>query len=351
MQDAIYYAGAYLTLPEGFDSFAAFKAYAESAALPLSIKTHVLREGQNIPLWTVEKGICMAPYFIDGYFDTPSTVLIEDPSQLFPTQVELLSQEEYNRRLRELVLAYCPGCIRYKPLSNRVQSLNGHFEEISLDGFCAFRCETKPSPRVLREKLRWMRGSLYHVPEAFTPEELAHWAKSYFSVKLRQVTVLDEGDLLRAEASADGGVFERMIASLWAEEFTMACNGKCRVQMREPGDPTEAELEELLSPAGEAAFRKACKKYGVSLLLIRCSEAGEDPYPLFPVLADMEGRDLLAIVRMEKGQSLCLALDTANALKQLRYHSPRLQPIGARVTVAGQFGTKSYEISYAMKEI
>ena len=34
-----------------------------------------------------------------------------------------------------------------------MQSLNEHFEEIALDGFCAYRVESKPSPRCFRDLL------------------------------------------------------------------------------------------------------------------------------------------------------------------------------------------------------
>ncbi len=352
MQDAIYYAGGYLTLPEGFESYDEFRRFVDASALPVSIRTHVLRERQNIPLWTVEKGICMAPYFIDGYYENPVTVTISDPSLLYPTRIELLSQEDYNKRLRELILSYCPGCTRYKPLTNRVQSLNGHFEEISLDGFCSFRCETKPSPRVLRENLLWMRGSLRHFPDTLrSPEEIARWAKQYAYLKLKNILLHDEDECFSVEASADGGAFDRMIASIWAENLTMACRGKCRVSMRESGDLSEEELQKLLSPEEEEKLRKACKKYGVSLLQLRYpADRWEE---VFLVLAALEEQDWLAIVRNCEGQGrcYCLALDTANALKQLRYHAPFLQALGASVTVAGQYGTKSYQISFDMREL
>ena len=84
--------------------------------------------------------------------------MIDDPSDAFPVEVELFTQKEYNGRLREVILNFCPGCMRYKPISNRVQSLNGHFEEIALNSVCFYRYESRPSPRVFRNnfaRIRW----------------------------------------------------------------------------------------------------------------------------------------------------------------------------------------------------
>lgn len=153
MRKAVFCSNIYFLLPPEYEDFNAFKSAVAAAPKPFELKAVVLRENHGIPNRGVEKGVSMAPFFLTGYHDAPSLLQIQDAENMYPAEVELLSQEEYNARLRDLVTNYCPGCTRFKPLSNRVQSLNGHFEEIALDGFCAYRVETKPSPRCFRELL------------------------------------------------------------------------------------------------------------------------------------------------------------------------------------------------------
>ena len=145
-----YYKEQYMLLPKGFETFDAFMADLRSKELPARYETEVLVDDHHARNYTVIKGRSMAPYFLSGYHDDPCTIQITYPDEVYPVQVELMDQTEYNTRLRELINGYCPGCTKFKPLSNRVQSLNGHFEELPLDGTCLYREEIKPSRRSMR---------------------------------------------------------------------------------------------------------------------------------------------------------------------------------------------------------
>ena len=171
MANAVYYADLYLLLPEEYPDFDAFQAFLRSSKIPVDVKMVVLRENHRIPCWTVFKGESIAPYFLIGYHDEPSTVRFQDAEQIYPVQVELMDQDAYNTRLREVINAFCPGCKRFKPLSNRVQSLNGHHGEIALNSVCFYRYEENPSPRVFRDILFSFGGFFIRSNYAVLPVE------------------------------------------------------------------------------------------------------------------------------------------------------------------------------------
>lgn len=77
---------------------------------------------------------CVAPYFVKEdkkrVFLNISTVLsIEEED------INLLSREEYDERLRKIVNEKCVKCIHYEE-HNSGDNLEGHRENISLDGEC-----------------------------------------------------------------------------------------------------------------------------------------------------------------------------------------------------------------------
>ena len=106
MEKAIYYREHYYKLPDGVD-FDAFKA-----GLPSEVELTELCEnyGQTGPR---DLGISLAPYFISGYSKGAEKVKIDVPYEVYPVDVEILTQEEYNTRLREVMCEHCPGCKGY----------------------------------------------------------------------------------------------------------------------------------------------------------------------------------------------------------------------------------------------
>ena len=81
---------------------------------------------------------CMAPYFTSKAKKTVKLKLGRE-SVLYPCEVEILTQKEYNARLRVLVREKCEGCPNFGSLDETDASLEGHHEEISLDGVCFYR--------------------------------------------------------------------------------------------------------------------------------------------------------------------------------------------------------------------
>ena len=147
VKDAFFYRNIYFLLPEGYDSAADFLNAIGRAVLPAAVRAVVLRENSKVDKsWSYELGVCLAPYFIADYLENPEDIVIEDASDIYPVQAELLSQQEYNNRLRTRVSEYCPGCRGFGSLSEKDSSLSGHFDEISLNGFCPYRWETRVSP-------------------------------------------------------------------------------------------------------------------------------------------------------------------------------------------------------------
>ena len=158
MYNAFYYEDNYYLLPDGYSDCQSFIDAVRQGSLPMEFCAVALRENHNVNNSRVVKGCSMAPYFLTGYHDESCQIVISNVEDVYPVHATLLSQEAYNAKLRELILEKCPGCLRYSPLSNRVQSLNGHFEEMSLDGVCLFRQETRPEPRSFRRNLFSLGG-------------------------------------------------------------------------------------------------------------------------------------------------------------------------------------------------
>lgn len=74
---------------------------------------------------------CVVPYFIEEDFvecavNTSSVQIFQE------IEITLLSRQEYDRRLREIVPIVCKDCINFDDDGK----LDGHRETLSLDGYC-----------------------------------------------------------------------------------------------------------------------------------------------------------------------------------------------------------------------
>lgn len=146
-QPGFFYLNDYFLLPEGYSDGASFLAAMHSAQAPVTLRAVVLREDSDAGFDAYERGVCIAPYFIADYLKAPEELTIAHPGEVYPVPVTLLTQKEYNVRLRRQVTANCPGCRAYGGLTEEDATLSGHFEEITLDGFCPYRWETRKPPR------------------------------------------------------------------------------------------------------------------------------------------------------------------------------------------------------------
>ena len=121
---AFLYDSEYYELPSGFDTARGFHdTFADKA--PVTVK------------WLREKK-CMAPYFIaENVKNKKLTVSADKPA--FDCEAELLSFDEYNQRLMEIIPGHCADCEGFTPRGENESLksfLSGHHEEITLDDVC-----------------------------------------------------------------------------------------------------------------------------------------------------------------------------------------------------------------------
>ena len=344
-----YYKEQYMLLPPGFDSFDAFLADLKSKELPARYETVVLVENHHARNYTVIKGQSMTPYFLSGYHDDPCTIQITYPKEVHPVQVELMDQTEYNSRLRELINDYCPGCTKFKPLSNRVQSLNGHFEELPLDGTCLFREETKPSRREFHTPLFFFGGAMKR-SQGKNPDldSLMYNLTSRLYLRYQNAELTDgaSGKIMTVSCKKKELLSPLLTNAL--EVYTTNVTWEtCIVRPAVPFICTEEAILDLLSEKKQENYRKECKKYGVSL---GCLEF--DPTAQLEVkesLSELVKHYWLFPLAEQPGRIWYLVTDHSYVLKELRFRTPLLQAKDTTFTEYDQFDNLKYEISFLMK--
>ena len=342
---AFYYRDQYYLLPQEYSSVEELKS---KITVPLHIKLQSLCEDNQIS-GNIEKGICIAPYFYSEYGCPTINVLIEDLSDIYPVEVELFTQAEYNERIRKVILEYCPGCQRYKPLSNRVQSLNGHFEEISLNSVCFFRQNSKPSPRVLRENLFWLGGRWYHFdPSKRDVEDIMDDIKSTIYLKFDSGKK-DAHDSHKMTAFFKPEFFTGVIADTLESYIEKALYfTKFRMQFNQQSPVSKEEFEKQVADTNRDIMRKNCKRYGVSLAKLVFDPALEDKVArsLKPLFDHFYSVQLLK----EPGAMYLLLLDECLFLKEMHFRTPLLESANAEITVYNQYNVSRYRISFDMEK-
>ena len=119
---AIFTAGEYYLLPENFKSFEDFAQFITSKA------SHKLK------LTKLTETKCMAPYFTYEA-QIVETITLSSDNPIFKTRVFLLSKAEYHEKLVSVIKKMCLDCENFID-DGDYENLNGHHEEISLDGVC-----------------------------------------------------------------------------------------------------------------------------------------------------------------------------------------------------------------------
>ena len=128
---AFAYLYNYYLIPEEYGTPEAFLAAA--AARPTLTLTRLCEDG------------CIAPYFIDEATEL-TRIRLADPDRIHLIDAHLLSRDEYNARLGELICANCAGCLHYTPpAEGESVDTAGHEKEMTLDGLCLLRVEGKPA--------------------------------------------------------------------------------------------------------------------------------------------------------------------------------------------------------------
>ena len=341
MEKAIYYREHYYKLLDGVD-FDAFKA-----GLPAEVELTELCENYGLT-GPRDLGISLAPYFISGYEKAAEKVQIDAPGEVYPVDVEILTQEEYNARLREMICEYCPGCRNYKPLSKNVRSLNGHFGEITLDKICFYRWEMKPSPRFFRHLLWGMGGLWRHwLPTEKPLENLMDDFKSWFYMKYESGEFSAENkNLFVIKHKKD--FFLSVLTQILSEYIeSWLYYTEFRLKDSDETAFTEDDVQELLTEAKIEKFRKECKKYGVSLAMLEFPESAREE--IEGSLAEHVKHNLFYAVCRAEGKTYYMLTDTPVALKELYFRFPMLEHHGAAVTVYSQADTRKYKIDREMK--
>lgn len=343
-RNAFYYRERYYLLPQSFTSIKELRS--EIIDLPARIRLQVLSEDNHIRS-NIEKGVSIAPYFYSEYGFAEEEVLIEDLSDVYPVEVELFKQAEYNERLRKVILEHCPGCLRYKPISNRVQSLNRHFEEISLNAVCFFRQDSKPSPRVFRSNLFALSGLWKHFdPGIQDAERVTELIKSMIHLKF-DAARKDDQDPRKMTVAFKSNFFVKILADTLkcyienALPFT-----EFIIQFDQQTPISKEEFEKQISKANRDSLQINCKRYGVSLAKLSfdplCKEKVArslkqllDHYYFVELLTDSEAVYLLL-------------LDECQFMKELRFRAPVFEAAKAEIIVYNQYNETKYHISFDM---
>lgn len=348
MLNAIFHQDAYFLLPDAFATFEAFLADVQARELPATYQMIPLLEDNKQRNWTVIKGICMAPYFLTGYRDEPVAVTISNPDDVYPVQVERMTQEEYNDRLRCVIEGYCDGCLGYKQLTPKVQSLNGHHEEISLNGVCFFRYETKPSPRILRPNMMWLGGGFMRYQYAQKDaEEMRQNIKehTYIVYDSASKDALPDGSQLLTVTAKKKELLPPYLA-LALGHYIDNLTGSYRIAPSPLPEVTPEAILALAAPDKREAFRKECKKYGVSIADLTWD--GQDQGRVLSSLQALNKQSILYVLWEAADRAILLLMDTPNAMKELRYRAPMLEHHGAVITVHGQYHSRRYTVNFDM---
>ena len=342
-----YYKEQYMLLPPGFDSFDAFLADLKSRELPARYETVVLVENHHARNHNVIKGQSMAPYFLSGYHDDPCLIQITYPDAVYPVQVEVMDQTEYNTRLRELINSYCPGCTNFKPLSDRVQSLNGHFEELPLDGTCLFREETKPFRRSFHSHLFGTGGDFKRDGHRYQDADRILGALSiWMKMNYESGSLEEESRCLTVKCKKKELLSPLVTHAL--EYYTSRVTPEvCVVRLAEPYACTEETIRHLLSEKNCNVYRKEAKKHGLSLGCLEFDPGAQEE--IKESLSELVKHYWLIPLTEQPGRIWYLVTDHSYVLKELRFRTPLLQAKDTTFTEYDQFDNLKYEISFLMK--
>lgn len=347
MANAVYYSDLYLLLPAEYPDFDTFQAFLRSAKLPVDVKMVVLRENHKIPCWTVFKGESIAPYFLTGYHDEPSNVRFQDAEQIYPVQVELMDQDAYNARLREVINAYCPGCKRFKPLSNRVQSLNGHHGEITLNSVCFYRYEENPSPRVFHDILFsfggfFIRSNYANLPVEEMKERLTWVYLRYKSCSLEE----RDGEKYLTLECKKGELLSPIVTQFVGQYVEEVVDEHYHMVLKKTFTCTQENLDSILQEDQREAFQKECKKYGVSIGILEFDSAAAEE--IESSLTPLTDHYFMHPLVTSPGRTYYLITDKSYVLKELHYRTPLLEAHNTTLTLFTQKELRKYTINFDM---
>lgn len=347
MPNAIFHMGSYYLLPGELPTFEAFMADLRSRGLPATCRLIRLKEENRITdSGKVAPGFCLAPCFLSGYKDWYADVRIDSPDDVYPVEAERIPLKEYDRRLREVIARTCDGCLGCKPPTARAQSLQDYRERLSLSGVCFFRYEEKPAPRAFAEGLEWLGGGFMRLRYALKDAEaLREHLKEHTRIlcESAEKVQLPDGSMQLTVTLKKKELLPPFLMQA-VGHYIHGLTGSFRV---ETATVPAVSPEDALSLVhhGEA-FRKECRKYGVSLAELIWD--GQDGGRVDDLLWTMNRSCLLYPLHITAGRSILLLMDTANSLKALRFHAPMLEAFGTRIAVHSELGSRRYTVSFDM---
>ena len=360
MEQGFYCVGQYALLPKGFSDFSEFRDWLTTQSFPLVVEAVCLHENNNDPSGPQEKGLCLAPYFLTGYSDEPVPFTIPAPDAVYPAEVERMDQKTYNNRLREIINEKCPGCTKFKPLSKRDISLNGHFSEMTLDGSCIYRCEVKPSPRRFKDLMRsslslWNHNYDYSHDWCLNRggEQYREDWKDWMYAKYSEVRVShiegEHGIIVQMEMHYKPDFFLRLVTDTVARNMKHCLSHRFSVVDANEVPWREEDILPWLAPEKVEAFKKGCKKYGMAIGLLRYDPEGEAAIMEALKERSLE-QTLFPLCKAEDGGQYALIADIDAVLLDLRYHAPLLSHYHTKLRVYDLFGAREITVSRLMEQ-
>lgn len=346
MQNAIFYRDQYL-LPEGFADWQSFSDALKAAEFPWTVRAEILKENYKVTSWDYEHGVSIAPYFITGYGGILQDVTIESAAEVYPAQVELLTQDEYNRRLRELVCAYCPGCRNFGSVNEKDSSLSGHFDEISLNGVCFYRYETRLRPKALHEGVESLGHSLKR--DGLRPmnaDQMQGIVDIYTKLKYAAAEITDEGDVRTLTFTAKKPDLFLTLATDVVAKYIRRVDENYRIALSNRVEPDEAAITAMLAPKKLNSLRKELKKYGLSIGILEY--APESDAAVLSAMQSAESEVMALPLFGEPGRRVWLFTAPAKMLMYLRFRSPLMEAENVRATVYDPDKTTRYRIGFDM---
>ncbi len=343
---------AYFLLPEGHSCGEAFLAALDKAGYPFQVEAIPLLEDNGVSTSRLDKGLCIAPYFLTGYNDKPVKLTITDKQSVYPATVERMSQREYNKRIRELVKGYCPGCIRYGKVTAMDSSLNGHFEEISLDGTCLVRCETPDGIGMVLFQTLAASVDLWNDVIRLDREPNSETFKEFFlevlGIQTQTLSALVSNNTLMLYLYCGDDFFNNLAAVIAAKYLETYSLDRYSISLGSKLVYSEDYITELTKDENKAELIKQCKAHGIAFALLQYDGEGEEQ--IAKALAGLAQSVLIYPLSAKEGERRFVLSDTDMVLQKLRYHAPVLEAYNSKLTVyEGKEKNKRYSIDYKMQ--
>ncbi len=329
MSNAFYYRGDYWLVPAEFPDAQALLAHLRTAApctlAAVALKEHHWKQGYV-------NGHSLAPYFISDYLKDPQDVTISSADEVFPVQATLLSQKEYNTRLRALCLAYCPGCRGFSgKITEKDSSLRWHHGEISLDGVCLLRWETKPAPPAFRDPFGFARLASYLPVD--TAEHMMEFLKSKLHLRYNtgELLTLEDGTLeLRVQAKK-ADFYLAAMTKMASMAIQLHNARRVRLVLENAAQLSEETILAQLTEENAAIRQKNCRQYGVGLGVLAFPEGQQET--MLRYLEPLLQPGFAMMLHTSANRIYLLFADMDGSLARLRYHSPMVSAFSPTVTL------------------